>query len=168
MTARPTRPVPLVRVFRHSHLMLSNPEPTRLVNLVPDFAQELEDSAVHQEISRFHNRLALVNFYDGYRAAQAKPDEFLREAGRIYPRNQNRPRDHTSFSELQEWLVMIFFWDRSHTSHDFSLLSIRSRHREVSMAVSLGRYGPLGCRLRYVTGSQSPVHLLMDRRGKHP
>ena len=107
MTARPTRPVPLIRVFRHSHLMLSNPEPARLVNLVPDFAQELEDSAVHQEISRFHNRLALVNFYDGYRAAQAKPDEILREADRIYPRNQNRPRvrNWTKRAEVKQRVI---------------------------------------------------------------
>ena len=43
-------------------------ERAQLVGLVQDFAQELEDSTVRQEISRFHNRLTLVNFYDGYHA----------------------------------------------------------------------------------------------------
>ncbi len=56
----------------------------------------------------------------------------------------------------------------SKTSRDFRHLSTRSRHREVSMAASPSLYGLFDCRPHQVTGSQSPVHLPMDRRGTYP
>ena len=36
------------------------------------------------------------------------------------------------------------------------------------MAASPGLYGPPDRRLRQVAGSQSSVHLAVDRRGTHP
>ena len=64
--------------------------------------------------------------------------------------------------------VMIVSLGGSKTSLDFRHLFTRSRHHKVSMVASPSLYGIFDCRPPQVTGSQSPVHLPMDRRGTHP
>lgn len=47
LKTRRIRPVLPLCIFQHNHLMRSNLKLTRLLQILPDFAQEVEDNTVH-------------------------------------------------------------------------------------------------------------------------
>lgn len=83
----------------------------RLIQAVPDLAGEILGGAIDERLSRFHNRTALAELHGAYRAAQAKPDEFLQELDRNSLRHTDRlrARNGTKRAEVKERFVELVF-----------------------------------------------------------
>lgn len=86
-----------------------DPPSARIIQAIPDLAGEIEDSTMDEWLCRLYNRIALAEFYNAYRSAQAKPDKFLQELDRNplrhweYPRTRNgqkRTKVKEKFTEL--------------------------------------------------------------------
>ena len=82
-----------------------------IIHALPNLAGDIEDSAIDEQLSRLLNRLALAAFHCAYRAAQAKPGEFLEEVARnhLQPADQLRARNGTRRAKVKERFTELVF-----------------------------------------------------------
>lgn len=82
-----------------------------IIHALPKLAGEIEDSAIDEQLSRLLNRVALAAFHCAYRAAQAKPDEFLKKFARnhLRPADQLRARNGTKRAKVKERFTELVF-----------------------------------------------------------
>ncbi|KAG8531639.1 uncharacterized protein KY384_003270 [Bacidia gigantensis] len=111
LKTRPHRPPGLTPTIYSRIPIRSDTTPLRIIRAIPNLAGEIEASTINEQLSRVHNRIALADFYCAYRAAQAKPDEFLQELARNAPHRRNPPRapKGTRRAEVKECFIELVF-----------------------------------------------------------
>ncbi len=96
----------------HSRTRIQTDVPlSDIIHAIPQVTREIEVTSLNEHLSRIRNRLALADFYCAYRAAHARPKDFLQELEQHAPQHMNHPRaqSRTRRGRIKESFIELVF-----------------------------------------------------------